>query len=123
VLIERSSVLVPAALAGPLLELAAAEMGRRRERGLVIAEPVRRVLHELATVASEHARGSDQGSDQGSDRFRAPIVGGMTTAAVAMRLGISQRAVIKRLHAGKLHGEQQPDGTWLVQLPDVQAAS
>jgi hypothetical protein len=118
VLIDRPSVVVPAALAGPLLELAAAEMGRRRERGQAISEPVRQVLHELATVAQDHARGSDVRSDPRTDHFRAPMVGGVSTAIAAERLGISQRAVVARLHRETLPGERQPDGTWLVALPE-----
>lgn len=129
-IVRADSVIVPAHLAGALLELTSRATSERLTRGQPIPDDVRRLLAELATLAtaagsarSDSIVGSGQvsgfrSSDAGVSSFRSRTLNTMTPSQYAERHGIGVRAVTKRLNKGKLRGELQANGRWLVQLDE-----
>ena len=119
-MIAGPAVLVPRHLAQPLLELAVAEASRRALAGRVLGDELKQLLGDLARAARQEIP-VPTGSDGGSDRFRGSTLEGVTTTTAATALGISPRAVVKQIHAGRLTAEQQPDGRWLINPKDIPA--
>jgi len=117
VLIDEPAVVVPGHLARGLLELAVAEAQRRAVAGRHLGAELRDLLGDLARVARE-----PDGPQWAAERAavgRTAIVGGVDTNTAGEILGIDPRTVRKHIAAGKLAAEQQPDGSWLVDLGEA----
>lgn len=114
-----AGVLVPRATAPALVQLLQAGVHEANVAGRQIGHDLRATIDDL--VAEAHAARDDAvpiGTDRRTAAYPAPIVDGVSTAVAADRLGISPRGVRKRLERGSLRGEQQADGTWIVELPE-----
>ena len=109
-------VLVPCAQAQNLLTLAMVGREQYDRRGVTLPAALEDLLVELGRAARSSV---PIGSDAGSEQFPAATMVAMRTSAAAARLGITTRAVIKRVHAGTIRGEKQPDGAWLVEVPEA----
>lgn len=115
-----SGVLVPRPAAAALVDLLRPGVREAEVAGRRLGPAVVELIEDL--VAEAHAARDDATVPIGTDRrtaaYPAPIVGGVSTAVAADRLGISPRGVRKRLERGSLRGEQRHDGTWIVELPE-----
>ncbi len=111
-----SGVLVPGYAAAALHAVLREGIERRRERDQSVPAAVVTLAAELVRArtaeqerfrASEHAR---------TDRGTSFTMDGMTTAQAAGRLGITERAVVGRLHRGTLDGYQPNGSRWVVYI-------
>ncbi|MDQ3350742.1 MAG: hypothetical protein M3501_02105 [Actinomycetota bacterium] len=115
-------VFVPAHDAQSVLDLLHEAAARRQERGVAIPLPVRGLAAELARAARvERDRVFRLGTSRRTETGTGLTMEHMTTSEAANALGITQRAVIAKLHRGTLDGVQQTGGRWLLRLNEESA--
>jgi hypothetical protein len=112
-------VVVPRRLAQGLLELAATGRDQLMNRGRRVSDAMNGLLGELAAAASaERADHFPVASPSASPSFPGPIVAGVSTKTAAAMLDRSPRAVRYMIDRKELRAEKQPNGHYLVEVPE-----
>lgn len=114
------SVIVPAALAGPVRRILIRDLAQHiRTDGGAPTTAVRQLVYALAR-AEHHAQADTDGSDTGTPP-PAPATVEISTTAAAVVLGCSESYVRRLCRSGRLHGRRAGRRTWLIDRASLDA--